>query len=63
MYINIYGTKLTSLDRYLNLVFYKIYFETQILYVFSTNPDKLVVRKPTALFQGRRKYLLPLQRA
>jgi hypothetical protein len=55
IYINIYGTKLTLLDRCLNLVFYEIYFETQMLHVFSTNPVKLVARKPTvALFLGRR---------
>jgi hypothetical protein len=43
-----YDTKLISLDRYLNLVFYKIYSETQMLHVFSTNSAKLVARKPTA---------------
>jgi hypothetical protein len=58
IYIDIYGTKLISLDRYLNLVFYKIYSKTQMLHVFSTNPVKLVARKPTAtLFWGRREYV------
>jgi hypothetical protein len=34
IFINIYGTKLISLDKYLNLVFYKIYFETQMSHIF-----------------------------
>jgi hypothetical protein len=57
IYIITYGTRLISIDRYSNLVFYKNYFETQMLHIFSTNLVKLVAQKPTTtLFWGRREY-------
>ena len=43
--INIYFTNLILLDRYLNLVFYKIYLEIYMLHIFSINLIKLVARK------------------
>jgi hypothetical protein len=41
IFINIYVTGLILLDRYLNLVFYKIYFETQLLHVFLQTQSNL----------------------
>jgi hypothetical protein len=43
--------KTNIVDRYLNLVFSQIYLKIKMLHEFSTNPVKLVTRKPTtALF-------------